>query len=62
MGTTQLPRLEENIAAATLELTSDDLQEIDSAASNIAVQGARLPQPSLELTRREAPPKRPGGY
>ena len=44
MGTTQLPRLEENIAAATLELTSDDLREIDSAAAKITVQGARYPE------------------
>ena len=43
-GTTQLQRLEENIGAATLELTPDDLRVINSAASKITVQGARYPE------------------
>jgi len=43
-GTTKLGRLEENIGAAALELNSGDLQEIDSAASKIAVQGDRYPE------------------
>jgi aryl-alcohol dehydrogenase-like predicted oxidoreductase len=43
-GTTKLERLEENIGAAALELTPDDLREIDSAASRIAVQGERYPE------------------
>jgi aryl-alcohol dehydrogenase-like predicted oxidoreductase len=43
-GTTKLHRLEENIGAAVVELTSDDLQDIESAASKIAVQGARYPE------------------
>ncbi len=43
-GTTKLARLHENIAAATVELTADDLREIDSAASKITVQGARYPE------------------
>jgi aryl-alcohol dehydrogenase-like predicted oxidoreductase len=43
-GTTKLHRLEENIGAAELELTSDDLREIESAASQITVQGARYPE------------------
>ena len=47
--TTKLNRLEENIGAADVELTSDDLREIDSAASKITVQGARYPE---ELERR----------
>ncbi len=38
-GTTKLERLEENLGAAALELTSDDLREIDSAASKITIQG-----------------------
>lgn len=42
-GTTKLARLAENIAAATVELTADDLREIDSAAAQIEVQGARYP-------------------
>jgi len=43
-GTRKLERLEENIGAAAVELTSDDLREIDSAASKITVQGARYPE------------------
>ena len=51
-GTTKLSRLEENIGAADVELTSDDLREIESAASKITVQGARLPEGILKLTGR----------
>jgi aryl-alcohol dehydrogenase-like predicted oxidoreductase len=51
-GTTKLHRLEENIGATTVELTSDDLREIDSAASKIAVQGARYPENLEQLTGR----------
>ena len=43
-GTTKLNRLEENIGAVSVELTSDDLREIDNAASMIEVQGARYPE------------------
>jgi len=43
-GTTKLGRLEENIGAAAIRLTSDDLREIDNAASKITVQGARYPE------------------
>jgi aryl-alcohol dehydrogenase-like predicted oxidoreductase len=43
-GTTKLHRLEENIGAAEIELTPDDLREIESAASEITVQGARYPE------------------
>ncbi|HEY6243110.1 MAG TPA: aldo/keto reductase [Pyrinomonadaceae bacterium] len=48
-GTTKLHRLEENIGAVSLELSSDDLREIDNAASKITVEGARYPE---ELERR----------
>src|SRR6478672_5007113 len=51
-GTTKLHRLEENIGAAAVELTPDDLHEIDSAASKIAVQGARYPENLAQLTGR----------
>ncbi len=57
-GTTKLSHLDENLGAVAVELTPDDLREINATASNITLQGARLPQPSLELTRREAPLKR----
>jgi aryl-alcohol dehydrogenase-like predicted oxidoreductase len=43
-GTTKLSRLEENLGAATLELTSEDLREIDSADSKITIEGARYPE------------------
>jgi len=48
-GTTKLNRLDENVGAVSVELTADDLREIDSAASKIEVQGARYPE---ELERR----------
>ncbi len=51
-GTTKLHRLEENIGAAAIELTPDDLREIDSAASNITVQGARYPEKLEQMTGR----------
>jgi len=43
-GTTKLNRLEENIGSALMELTKDDLREIDEAASNIKIEGARYPE------------------
>jgi aryl-alcohol dehydrogenase-like predicted oxidoreductase len=43
-GTTKLHRLEENIGAASIELTSEDLRKIEEAASKISVQGARYPE------------------
>ena len=43
-GTTKRARLEENLGAAALELTAEDLREIDAAASEITVQGARYPE------------------
>ena len=51
-GTTRLARIEENIGAADIELTADDLREIDSAASKITVQGARYPEELERMTYR----------
>lgn len=51
-GTTKLPRLEENIGAASVELSPQDLREIDDSVSRITVRGARLPADALELTGR----------
>ena len=51
-GTTKLERLDENIGAVAIELTSDDLCEIDSAASKITVQGARYPEKLEKMTGR----------
>ncbi|MGD0116021.1 MAG: aldo/keto reductase [Dehalococcoidia bacterium] len=51
-GTRKLERLEENIGAAAVELTADDLREIDRAASKITVQGARYPDRLEQMTGR----------
>ena len=51
-GTTKLKRLEENISAALIELTSEDLREIENAASQINVQGARYPEHLEQMTGR----------
>jgi aryl-alcohol dehydrogenase-like predicted oxidoreductase len=51
-GTTKLHRLEENLGAATVELTADDLRDIDSAAAKITVQGNRYPDKLEALTGR----------
>ena len=51
-GTTKLHRLDENLGAAALELTSADLREIESAASKITVEGARYPENLLRLVGR----------
>ncbi len=51
-GTTKLERLEENIGAAEVELTPEDLAEIDRAASDIRVEGARYPENLERLTGR----------
>jgi aryl-alcohol dehydrogenase-like predicted oxidoreductase len=51
-GTTKLHRLEENLAAASINLTPDDLREIDSASSRIKVEGARYPENLEQLTGR----------
>ena len=51
-GTRKLERLDENIGAVAVELTPDDLQEIDSAASKIIVQGTRYPEKLEGMTGR----------
>ena len=51
-GTTKLHRLDENIGAVAVELTPDDLREIESAAAKITVQGARYPEKLEQLTGR----------
>ncbi len=49
-GTTKLHRLEENIGAAEIELTIDDLREIEDSASRITIQGARYPESMKRMT------------
>jgi aryl-alcohol dehydrogenase-like predicted oxidoreductase len=51
-GTTKLNRLEENVGSAEIELTRDDLSEIEGAASQIEVQGARYPEHLEQMTGR----------
>jgi aryl-alcohol dehydrogenase-like predicted oxidoreductase len=51
-GTRRLDRVEENIGAAKVTLTSGDLEEIEEAASKISVQGARLPEAVLKFSYR----------
>ncbi len=51
-GTTKLHRLEENIGAVNVELTPNELREIENAAAKIKVQGARLPEAVLRMTGR----------
>jgi aryl-alcohol dehydrogenase-like predicted oxidoreductase len=51
-GTRKLERLDENIGAAAVELTPDDLREIESAASKITVQGTRYPEHLEQMTGR----------
>jgi len=51
-GTTKLHRLEENIGAAAVELTLEDLQQIENTASNIPLQGARYPEELQKLVGR----------
>ena len=51
-GTTKLERLRENIGAAAVELTPDDLRQIDNAASKIKLEGARYPEHLEQMTGR----------
>lgn len=51
-GTTKLHRLEENLGAANVDLTPEDLRDIESASSNIKVEGARYPQWAVQTTGR----------
>jgi aryl-alcohol dehydrogenase-like predicted oxidoreductase len=51
-GTTKLHRLEENIGAANVELSPDDLRELEIAASKVAIQGARYPEELQKMVGR----------
>jgi aryl-alcohol dehydrogenase-like predicted oxidoreductase len=51
-GTTKLERLDENIGALNIELTTDDLREIETTAARITVQGERYPEKLEQLTGR----------
>jgi len=58
-GTTKLHRLGENIAAAAVELTTEDISEIDSAVSRITVQGTRYPEKLEQMTGRRETRRKP---
>ena len=49
-GTTKLYRLEENLGAVDLQLSPDDLRDIDTAVSKIEIQGLRLPELVLKMS------------
>lgn len=51
-GTTKLHRLEENLGAVAVDLTADDLAEINTGASKVEIQGKRLPEAALKMTGR----------
>ena len=51
-GTTKLHRLEENLGAVDIQLSADDLRDIDSAVSKIEIQGLRLPEAVLKMSER----------
>lgn len=51
-GTTKLHRLEENLGAVNVQLTPDDLKQIEQASSNLKLEGARLPEAALKMTGR----------
>jgi aryl-alcohol dehydrogenase-like predicted oxidoreductase len=51
-GTTKLHRFEENLGAVNVELTQDDLKQIDETASSLTLEGARLPEAMLKMTGR----------
>ena len=51
-GTTKLHRLEENLGAENVELTENDLKQIDETASRLKLEGARLPEAMLKMTGR----------
>jgi aryl-alcohol dehydrogenase-like predicted oxidoreductase len=51
-GTTKLARLDENIGSLSVELTPEDLRDINSAASQITIEGARYPEHFQSLVNR----------
>jgi aryl-alcohol dehydrogenase-like predicted oxidoreductase len=57
-GTTNVAHLEENVAAASVAFSAEELKELDGGVAAIAIQGDRLPAPVLAATGVEAPPKR----
>ncbi len=58
-GTTKLRNLESNAGAAHVAFTAAELQELNTAAAAVKIEGDRLPQRALDMTGVEAPPKKP---
>ena len=56
-GTTRVDHLQENLGAAAVAFTPDELRELNASVSTIKVQGERLPKPVLDLSAVEAPKK-----
>ena len=54
-GTTQMPHMLENIGAASVQLTAEEIAELNSSASAIQIHGARLPESVLAFSEVEAP-------
>lgn len=57
-GTTNIAHMEENVGAALVTLTNEELQQLNSAVAAVHIQGARLPAAVLQLSNVEAPAKR----
>ena len=51
-GTTKIDRMEENLGADAVQLSKEELQEVDGAVSKLALQGERLPEAMLKMTGR----------
>jgi len=60
-GTTKLHRLEENLGAAEIELTANDLAKLEHAAAEIQIVGERYPEAQMKVVGREAPLLAAGG-
>lgn len=56
-GTTNMAHMEENLGAASITFTGDELQQLNSAVAAVRIQGDRLPGPVLQMSGVEAPPK-----
>jgi len=60
-GTTNLHHLDEDLGALAVKFSPEELRELNADASSIVVHGERLRKGLLEMSGREAPPKKPGG-
>ena len=56
-GTTEMAHMIQNVGATSVAFTADEIKELNASASNIQIQGKRLPDGVLALSGVEAPPK-----